>query len=145
MVWTGQQVLVVAERILGGLALKMLLEALVTAAVRRMGLSERTHQRMRSRIEERYHIRFEQLNLLNIAPCLEVPLLIFHDLDDPDVSWASGEAISQHWPGAKLITTKGLGHFRILKDERVLRYALDFLKFKRVHQAASPNLERLFS
>ena len=55
------------------------------------------------------------------------PCLIVHDLDDGDVPWAEGERYAQHWPGARLLTTQGLGHRRVLDAPEVMAAALAFV------------------
>jgi hypothetical protein len=42
------------------------------------------------------------------------------------VPWKQGAAFAQHWPAAKLITTQGLGHARILRDDAVIDAATAF-------------------
>ena len=40
------------------------------------------------------------------------PLLIVHDPDDPDSLYPTSEKIVDVWPGASLVTTRGLGDWR---------------------------------
>jgi hypothetical protein len=41
--------------------------------------------------------------------------------------WSHGATVARHWPGARLLSTHGLGHRRILADERVTNAAADFV------------------
>jgi hypothetical protein len=52
---------------------------------------------------------------------------VIHDRDDTQVPWKQGAALARHWPGARLLTTRGLGHGRILADDAVARAAVDFI------------------
>ena len=61
------------------------------------------------------------------AADMRVPALVVHDVDDVQVPYADGERLAAAWPGAKLVTTEGLGHMRILGDARVHRALLDHL------------------
>ena len=61
------------------------------------------------------------------APAMTVPLLAFHDREDPEVPWSESEEIVAAWPGARLVTTVGLGHREILRDRDVIRQAVGFL------------------
>lgn len=61
------------------------------------------------------------------APSMTVPLLAFHDRGDPEVPWSESEEIVAAWPGARLVTTSGLGHREILRDPEVVRAAVGFL------------------
>ena len=54
------------------------------------------------------------------------PTLIIHDRQDKEVPYAEGEGLAAAWPTAELITTDGLGHQRILRDDGVVRRAVDF-------------------
>ena len=56
------------------------------------------------------------------------PGLIVHDLDDRDVPWGEGERYALHWPNARLLTTQGLGHNRILDNAQVIDAALAFAR-----------------
>ena len=62
-----------------------------------------------------------------IAPCLQTPALVIHDRSDGIVPWQQGAALARAWPGARLLTTKGFGHCRILESETALRAAVDFI------------------
>jgi len=43
------------------------------------------------------------------------------------VPWRQGAAVAREWRGARLLTTRGLGHGRILQDEGIARAAADFI------------------
>jgi hypothetical protein len=66
---------------------------------------------------------------------------VIHDRNDSQVPWKQGAALARHWPGARLLTTQGLGHGRILDDDAVARAAVDFIAGRsRVAQPAVPAL-----
>jgi hypothetical protein len=52
---------------------------------------------------------------------------VVHDRGDTMVPWRQGAAFARHWPGARLLSTRGLGHGRILEDDAVARAAVDFI------------------
>lgn len=58
----------------------------------------------------------------------DLPVLVIHDTDDLDVPWQEGRDVAAAWPDAKLVTTSGLGHRRILKDENVIQATVEFVK-----------------
>ena len=58
---------------------------------------------------------------------LRVPSLVVHDPADREVPWAHVEAIADAWPGSRLLPADGLGHRRLLRDERILSAATDFI------------------
>ena len=90
-------------------------------------MPEPLRRSMQRAIEERYGIRWDELELSRIAPRLGAQALVIHDRDDRVVPWKQGAAIAQHWGGAKLLTTQGLGHGRILQSEAVASAAVDFI------------------
>jgi hypothetical protein len=58
------------------------------------------------------------------------PLLVVHDPDDPDSPYAMSESLVGMWPGASLVTTRGLGrlaHYRILRHRPAIQAAVDFI------------------
>jgi pimeloyl-ACP methyl ester carboxylesterase len=90
-------------------------------------MPEPLRRAMQGAIEERYGIRWEELELARVAPRLAASALVIHDRDDRMVPWKQGAAVAQHWRGARLVTTQGLGHQRILQDEAVVAAAADFI------------------
>lgn len=67
-------------------------------------------------------------NVPDVGRCRPVPpTLVVHDRDDREVDWQDGAAIAGAWPGARLLTTEGLGHRRILHDAATLSHAVGFL------------------
>jgi pimeloyl-ACP methyl ester carboxylesterase len=94
---------------------------------RQLGLSDATLLRMRARIEARLGLRWRDLAIPGFAPALTTPLLVAHDRDDAEVPWADGQAVAAAWPGARLLTTVGLGHRRILRDPAVVAAVVDFV------------------
>ena len=54
-------------------------------------------------------------------------LLVIHDRGDRSVPFMSGAAVVDDWHDARLHSTDGLGHGRILADNDVVRVALSFI------------------
>jgi pimeloyl-ACP methyl ester carboxylesterase len=90
-------------------------------------MPEPMRRSMQAAIEERYGLRWEELELARVAPRLSAEVLVIHDKDDRTVPWKQGAAFAQQWRGAKLITTEGLGHRRILEDASVTQAAAAFI------------------
>ncbi|KRE96825.1 hydrolase [Frateuria sp. Soil773] len=74
----------------------------------------------------------DELQVHRHVPRLGQPGLVVHDLDDEDVPWGEGERYAQYWPGARLLTTQGLGHRRVLDAPEVIDAALAFLRGEEV-------------
>jgi pimeloyl-ACP methyl ester carboxylesterase len=90
-------------------------------------MPERLRRAMQTAIEGRYGLRWDELKLERLARNLEAQALVIHDRNDRQVPWKQGAAFAQLWPGAKLLTTQGLGHARILRDDAVIDAAAAFL------------------
>src|SRR2546423_10363911 len=82
---------------------------------------------MKTEIGGRYGVVGEKLEVAQLAPRLSAPALVIHDRADRQVPWTQGARVAQLWPGARLMSTDGLGHRRLLADERVTRAAADFI------------------
>jgi len=59
-----------------------------------------------------------------------IDLLVINDTEDKDVVYRSAEEIIRVYPSAKLYSTTGLGHTRILRDDQVIAHAVDFISGK---------------
>ena len=81
---------------------------------------------MKERLEKRFQIRWAELKVAGRPASGEIPLLIFHDRRDVRVPMSDGVEIVHSWPNATLVRTTGLGHHRILRDEKVISRAVSF-------------------
>jgi pimeloyl-ACP methyl ester carboxylesterase len=90
-------------------------------------MPEPVRRAMQKAIEERYGVSWDELEVPRIAPRLAAEALVVHDRGDRMTPWTHGASVAREWPGARLLTTDGLGHRRILGDERVTRVAADFI------------------
>jgi len=97
----------------------------------RIGIPERIRPAIRSHIERQYGFNWEDLAV--VAPSNEtadtprLPALVVHDVGDAEVHYANADRIANHWPGAEVMTTHGLGHQRILRSGDVVRRVVDWL------------------
>jgi pimeloyl-ACP methyl ester carboxylesterase len=90
-------------------------------------MPEPVREAMQNAIEERYGVRWEDLEVRRVAPRLGARALVIHDRDDRMMPWTHGAKVAESWPGARLMLTDGLGHGRILRDESVSRAAAAFI------------------
>jgi pimeloyl-ACP methyl ester carboxylesterase len=79
------------------------------------------------RIEQRLGKRLQDMNVVKFIPSTRPPLLVFHDLEDPEVPFDHGEAIARAWPGARLEPLAGMGHRRMLRDAGVIDAVTEFI------------------
>lgn len=92
-----------------------------------VGIGDGVRQRMENRIERVFGVRWSDFDVLAAARRRSGPALVIHDAEDSEVPWSNGEAIARAWPGAELVTTRGLGHTRIVHDPGVVARAVEFL------------------
>ena len=90
-------------------------------------IPEPVRKAMQTAIEERYGVLWEDLEVAKLAPRLGAQALVIHDRNDRMMPWTHGATVARLWPGARLLSTDGLGHRRILADEGVTRAAADFI------------------
>jgi pimeloyl-ACP methyl ester carboxylesterase len=99
-------------------------------------MPEALRRAMQAAIEERFGLRWFELEIPRLAPRLKTPALVIHDRSDGVVPWRQGAALARAWPGARLLSTEGLGHGRILESDIATRAAADFIAGK--SNVASP-------
>ena len=93
-----------------------------------LGLRPEVIERVRVRSQRRLRVRWDALNVCDIARRIaRPPLLIVHDERDDTVRYQDGVAIARAWPEARLITTSGLAHRGVTNDPGVVRQATEFL------------------
>lgn len=92
-----------------------------------IGLAGSVHRRMVALLERRSGLSMDDLQAHRIAPKLGRPALVVHDLEDTEVPWSEGERYARCWPGARLLTTTGLGHRRVVQSPQVIVACLRFL------------------
>jgi len=80
-----------------------------------------------ARLSKRIGEDAEAIDFPPPAPELEIEGLIVHDRDDVEVPIVDGEQLHARWPTAALLATEGLGHRRILKDQRVTTAVARFI------------------
>ena len=88
---------------------------------------EPVRRSMQAAIEERYGVRWEELEIERLAQRIHARALVIHDREDPIIPWRHGQRVARAWSGARLHLTRGLGHGRILRDEGIAKTAADFI------------------
>lgn len=85
-----------------------------------VGASEKTKQGLIKKISTILNGPIEQASLMRLAPKFTAEGLIIHDRNDRIVPYKLAQALSDAWPSAELITTRGLGHSRILQSDEAI-------------------------
>ena len=94
---------------------------------RLLGITPLIREAMRRRLEHRYGVRFEDIDRIDELEQLHLPALFVHDRGDTEVPFDHALRLSARVPGARLIKTYGLGHYRLLRDPGVVGAAVDFV------------------
>jgi pimeloyl-ACP methyl ester carboxylesterase len=96
---------------------------------RMLGAGPRTWAKFMKRVERRLGLHMSYFDLVPMADELATPpLLIVHDRKDQETSWEASRTLASRWPNARLLSTTGLGHNRILHDPAVVSAVLAFLR-----------------
>jgi pimeloyl-ACP methyl ester carboxylesterase len=112
----------------------VLVSPMVTAAPlfdqfqRALGFGARTRRAFDGEVEQLVGVPVDGFDALVQAAYVDaVPTLVVHDRDDRQTSHADSVRLVQALPDARLVSTDGLGHRRILKDAGVVRQVVTFL------------------
>ena len=97
------------------------------AFARRLGIGEPVRRAMQEHFERALGRRWDEFELPQSVAHVRAAALVIHDARDPEVSIAHGLALARAWRGARFVRTEGLGHRRVLRDEGVVRDAVDFI------------------
>ena len=99
---------------------------------RAMNASVATGAAFKSYIKKSTGKSFEEFSALYSVAHLPHPLdlLLIHDEKDLDVTMKHPEAMMKTYPSAHLLKTTGLGHSRILRDEKVIATCIQFIQGK---------------
>ena len=82
----------------------------------------------RAAIERQTRVKVADVEIFERVAGLRVPALIVHDRGDREVPFHDAERLAARWPAATLVATDDLGHRRILKDDAVIRQAVEFVE-----------------
>lgn len=99
----------------------------VRSASAMLRVGDATRASVSRRIEARFGTRLEEMYAPAAAREMHAPLLVVHDQADREVPVACGRLLASSWPGAELEVTEGLGHMRILRDDRVVQRIAEFV------------------
>ena len=95
---------------------------------RRLGFGERVRTRLVARVERRVGTSMSAFDVPAVAARMPTPpLLLVHDREDAETGWSDSAAIARAWPDARLVTTTGLGHRRILRAPAVVAEVAGFV------------------
>lgn len=89
-------------------------------------LSAATTEAMKRILRRRYGLQWSDLLLATHPP--PVPVLLAHDRRDPRVPYRDALWLSRSWPRAEILSRRGTGHHRIIRDPEVVSATVAFLR-----------------
>ncbi|MDR0625760.1 MAG: alpha/beta hydrolase, partial [Bifidobacteriaceae bacterium] len=91
---------------------------------RKLGFGGRAERMLTEEMEKRAHGKLADFNIAAMGATGRLPeALVIHDSVDRESPYGVARDIAASWAAARLITTEGLGHHRILIDPSVIRMA----------------------
>jgi pimeloyl-ACP methyl ester carboxylesterase len=90
-------------------------------------IPERVRAEMQRALEAAEGVGLAELHAAAVAPHVRVPALLVHDLSDRVVPYRAVNDYAAAWRGARVLTTEGLGHHRVLGDPAVIAEVVRFL------------------
>ncbi|WP_423819498.1 alpha/beta hydrolase [Salinimicrobium sp. TIG7-5_MAKvit] len=94
---------------------------------RNMKMNNKVADKMKSYFDRKFDEDMNKLSGAVSAEGVKIPTLVIHDEDDVDVHISSAYDIHEKLENSELMTTKGLGHRRILGNSDVIKKIVDFL------------------
>ncbi|MBX3191578.1 MAG: alpha/beta hydrolase [Labilithrix sp.] len=92
-----------------------------------LGLSPDVRRGVIARLERRYGIPYAELDARLGAAGVDVPLLVVHDEGDDVVPFEDGAAIAAAAKRGRVVSTRGLGHRRVLRAPEVIDAVVPFI------------------
>lgn len=102
-----------------------------------LGFGERTRRAFEREVQSLVGIPVAEFDATVQAGHVEpVPTLVVHDRGDRQTAYADAVRLVDTLPDARLVTTEGLGHRRILRDPAVIAGVVEFVRSGRRAEAA---------
>lgn len=81
-------------------------------------------------LEQKYQIRLADVNPKNMASQIDTDILLVHDREDIPCSHVNSIQLAKEFENNHVYLTKNLGHYRILKDKKVVNHIIEFIDTK---------------
>ena len=91
-----------------------------------IGMGEAGLGRFKDALADRILVQVDTLNARRFARNVHLPALVVHDEEDPVMPFADGTGVASAF-GASMVSTRGLGHRRILRDPGVVDRIASFV------------------
>lgn len=94
----------------------------------KLGMNVATTNKMIKIFEKKFGTTINSYSAYIAAKHVSIPVLVIHDKDDADVPVTAAHHISKHLSNGQLMITEGLGHRKILGDNKVIKTIIQFLE-----------------
>lgn len=94
----------------------------------KLRMKHKVSNMMRCYFEDKFGETMESFSAYVSAKEITIPVLVIHDKDDEDIPVKAGIHIHKFLKNGQLMITKGLGHRKILGDEKVIQATVEFIK-----------------
>lgn len=96
--------------------------------ISKLKLKPQIGRKLQERFEKKFGLPMNSYSASEAAKKVDIPVLVIHDEEDDDVPVKAGINIHKHLKNSELVITKGLGHRKILGDEKVVQKCLEFFE-----------------
>ncbi|KQB42239.1 alpha/beta hydrolase [Flavobacterium aquidurense] len=96
--------------------------------VSKLELKPEISNRLRDYFENKYQLKMNDFSAYKAAQKIQIPVLVIHDNNDPEVPVKAGIHIHKHLKNGTLFLTDELGHRKILGNQNVIKKTIDFIK-----------------
>ena len=84
--------------------------------------------RLRNYFESKYQAKMDDFSAYKAAKEIEIPVLVIHDKNDPEVPVKAGIHIHENLKNGTLFLTEGLGHRKLLGNQAVIKKIIEFIQ-----------------
>lgn len=92
-----------------------------------LGLDANFGRKLINYLETKSNIKLKNYDTNEAAKSVKVPVLVVHDVNDGDVAVSCAINIRQNLQHGKLYITNGLGHTKVLRNQKVTNKIVDFI------------------
>jgi pimeloyl-ACP methyl ester carboxylesterase len=100
----------------------------INEAIELLNLPKNAANKFISKVENILDATIEETSLSSSAGIVSInKILVIHDVDDKIVPFIAAETNFEAFDNARLITTKGLGHYLLMKDKQIIQKITQFI------------------
>jgi pimeloyl-ACP methyl ester carboxylesterase len=104
------------------------IEFIFDTFAKQINASQNTIRRIAQFLENFTKKKTIDYSFTNFATQISTSGLIIHDKHDKEIPFSQALALHKNWKDSQLILTEGLGHKRILRDEKIILQMINFVK-----------------